>query len=155
MRPHPRLQPAVLVACATMVVLAAVSEGGTGTAGTGSAGGIGIDRDGIINIGTEEEIDPGLPSGGSLPASGKKVKRSGRKTPDDAVLQVREWLQKMKANKADAAIQTQGCEKITEIVSASSEALEEVASRGVQRIVAGMHAHPGDEQLQEAGCWVR
>lgn len=125
----------VLVVLATMVVLAAVSEGGSG-----GIGGIG------------EEIDPGVPS---PPASGKKARRSGRKTPDSAVLQVREWLQRMKANKGDAAIQTQGCEKMTEIVSASSEALEEVAWRGVQRIVAGMHAHPGDEQLQEAGCWVR
>eukprot|EP01043_Picozoa_sp_COSAG02_P023970 COSAG02_NODE_1295_length_13400_cov_5.691828_22_plen_194_part_00 len=124
----------VLAALGALAVLAAVSEGG---GGVGSAG---------------EEVDPGPPP--PPPPHGKKSNRAGRKVTDE-VLQVREWLVKMKDNKGDAAVQTQGCEKLAEIAAGSDEALAEVAFRGVSRIVAGMRVHPGNEQLQEAGCWVR
>lgn len=124
-----------LAAVGALAVLASVSEGG---GGVGSVG---------------EEVDPGPPP--PSPHGLKKVKRAGRKVSDDAVLQVREWLVKMKENKGDAAVQAQGCEKLADIVAGSDEALRELAAKGVSRIVAGMHAHPGDEQLQEACCWVR
>jgi hypothetical protein len=124
---------AVLAALGALALLAAVSEGGGGVVSAG------------------EEVDPGPPP----PSLGKKSKRAGRKVQDDAVLQVREWLVKMKESKGDAAVQTQGCAKLAELAAGGEEALAEVAAKGVPRIVAGMRAHPGSEQLQEAGCWVR
>ena len=99
-----------------------------------------------------EEVDPGPPPP-LASVAGKKSKRAGRKHPDDAVLQVRDTLLRMKEGKGDAAVQTQGCVKLAEIATGSAEALAEIAAKGVARIVAGMHAHPGNEELQEAGCW--
>jgi hypothetical protein len=143
-----RSHAALLGALALAAALIA-SEGG---GGGGGGGGAVVGGGGGAVGGAGEEVDPGPPP---PPSSGKKSKRAGRKTSDDAVLQVREWLTKMKTHKGDAAVQAQGCEKIAELAAASGEALAEVAAKGIPRIVGGMHGHPHDERLQEAGCWVR
>lgn len=107
---------------------------------------------GLPSAATGEELDPGMPP--PSPSASKKWKR-GRKGAEDVVAQVRETLVKMKLNKADAEVQTEGCEKLAEIAAGSSEGQAEVGMKALPRVVAGMQAHPGNERVQEAGCWVR